>query len=90
MSRYYLKVSGKTSYRSQTVTRRCYGGAPGVKTGFVTAASFSGAVTCEPYTDEANRDCVRITRHSWQGSGGPTVVIYDGPFDLSGPHTTDL
>ena len=84
MSRFYLTMNAGKS-NSSTVTRRAHAG-HGANT---VCASYSGAIRCTPY-DKDGKDYVRVTREAWQGSGGQTVVIYDGPFDMSGTYATDL
>ncbi len=85
MSRFYLTMNAGKS-NSTTVTRRAHAG-HGANT---VCASYDGAIRCTPYVNDAGKDCVRVTRESWQGSGGATVVLYDGPFDVSNAYATDL
>ena len=83
MSRFYLTMSNGRS----EVTRRAHASS-GSNT---ICASYKGAIRCAPYVDADDVDCVRVTRGSWQGSGGERVVIYDGPFDVaSKSYATDL
>lgn len=86
MSRFYVELKGGLHNGSATVGRRAHASYGA----YATAASYQGAITSTPYVREDGKDCVRVVREAWEGSGGPRVVLYDGPFDMSEPYATDL
>lgn len=88
MSRFYMTMNAGMS-NSSTVTRRAHAG----HGASAVVASYKGAIEVTPY-DKEGKDWVRIIRKPWQGSGGKTVVVYNGPFDCDplepGMYSTDL
>ena len=85
MSQFYVEMKGGANANASTVGRRAHKGYGA----YALAASYSGAIRVTPY-EKDGVDCVRVTRENWKGSNGVNVVLYDGPFDVNGPYSTDL
>jgi hypothetical protein len=73
MARFYGIVDGRRGQASREGDTRS-----GVST---VCAAYAGAIRCQAYA-KGDHDWVRVTRIPWHGSGGDTVVLYEGPLML--------
>lgn len=85
MARFYMSVKNTHKSRATEVHRLAQ------TSGRVVAASYDGAIETELYVNEAQQNCARIKRISWHNSQNrDTVIIFDGPLDMSTAYSTDL
>ena len=73
MSHFYGTLNG-----SRGQATRCGTANSGLQT---IAAGWTGAIRVQLYTDENDQNCFRVEIGAWQGSGGDSQIIAEGPLD---------